>query len=150
MMHRPIAKTFATMYDVAANEPGCVVGCLDPAAPRAIGTRWAKGRAGPDHQLWKSAFPTLRVNATLIPSKNGQPHGVAPYRAFGVNCRFAKGGPGARAEMDAIGVDKGLLDMTYKLHHHTFCPWLCAAFPNRTRVKCPSRQPANLAASCCI
>ena len=158
MMRRRTAQTFATMYDVAANEPGCVVGCLDPASPRAVGTRWAQGHSGSDHQIWKAAFLMLRANATLISSKNGQPHDASPYRIFGVNCHFAKGGyrgVGARPELDAIGVDDHLLDLTQKSHkqksnNHAFCPWLCAAFPNRTRIKCPTRQPPDLADSCCL
>ena len=55
-----------------------------------------------------------------------------------------------RAELDAIAVDDRLLDLTIDAHraqepHSAFCPWLCAAFPNRTRVKCPGAS----AAGCC-
>ena len=55
-----------------------------------------------------------------------------------------------RAELDAIAIDDRLLDLTIDAHRaaeprRAFCPWLCAAFPNRTRVKCPGAS----AAGCC-
>jgi len=136
---------------------------------------WKSARAGPvrqahpDHQLWKSAFLTLRAKATLRPSRNNQPEHVAPYRTFGLACEFqprnmfpargkahwtAREVAAVRAELDAIAIDDLLLDLTIDAHRaaepgRAFCPWLCSVFPNRTKVKCPMRQPFLLAASCC-
>ena len=136
---------------------------------------WKSARAGPvrqahpDHQLWKSAFLTLRAKATLRPSRNNQPEHVAPYRTFGLACEFqprnmfpargkahwtAREVAAVRAELDAIAIDDRLLDLTIDAHRaaepgRAFCPWLCSVFPNRTKVKCPMRQPFLLAASCC-
>ena len=150
MMHRRTARTFATMYDVAETKPDCVVGCLDAASSLAI--HRPNGNTRADAQLWKSAFLTLRANATLVPSRNGQPHDVPLYRNFGKDCRSAVRGNASavRAELDAMEIDETLLDLTIRQTKHAFCPWLCRAFPNRTRVKCPSRQPPALAASCCV
>ena len=136
---------------------------------------WKSVRAGPvrqahpDHQLWKSAFLTLRARATLRPSRNYQPEHVAPYRTFGLACEFqprnmfpargkahwtAREVAAVRAELDAIAIDDRLLDLTIDAHRaaepgRAFCPWLCSVFPNRTKVECPMRQPFLLAASCC-
>jgi len=98
--------------------------------------------------------------STQVASANHQPGDVAPYRLFGVECRFAPHGVKARPELDAIGVDDAVLDLTINADHHkqganpntSFCPWLCAAFPNRARVKCGTREPAKDGRSnvCCL
>ncbi len=169
MMHRRTASVFATAFDVAATEPGCAVGCVDAASLKAIGRTSRRAGAHADMQLWKSAFLTLRAKATLRPSKNHQPEHVAPYRTFGLACEFqprnmfpargkahwtAREVAAVRAELDAIAIDDRLLDLTIDAHRaaepgRAFCPWLCSVFPNRTKVKCPMRQPFLLAASCC-
>ena len=155
MMHRRTAMVFATAFDVAATEPGCTVGCIDATSLKAIGRTSRRAWAHADMQLWKSAFLTLRAKATLRPSKNHQPEHVAPYRTFGLTCEFQPRDmfpevAAVRAELDAIAIDDRLLDLTIDAHraqepHRAFCPWLCAVFPNRTRVKCPGAS----AAGCC-
>ena len=169
MMHRRTATVFATAFDIAATKPGCAVGCVDADSLKAIGqdppTYSRRAGAHADMQLWKSAFLTLRAKATLRPSKNHQPEHVAPYRTFGLACEFqprnmfpalgkahwtAREVAAVRAELDAIAIDDRLLDLTIDAHiaaepHRAFCPWLCAVFPNRTRVKCPGAS----AAGCC-
>jgi hypothetical protein len=55
MMRRRTARVFATMYDVAATEAGCVVGCLDAASTEAIKKKPTKAGPHADAQLWKSA-----------------------------------------------------------------------------------------------
>ena len=155
MMHRRTATVFATAFDVAATEPGCTVGCIDATSLKAIGRTSRRAWAHADMQLWKSAFLTLRAKATLRPSKNHQPEHIAPYRTFGLTCEFQPRDmfpevAAVRAELDAIAIDDRLLDFTIDAHraqepHRAFCPWLCAVFPNRTRVKCPGAS----AAGCC-
>ena len=159
MMHRRTASVFATAFDVAATEPGCAVGCVDADSLKAIGQTSGRAWAHADMQLWKSAFLTLRAKATLRPSKNKQPEHVAPYRTFGLTCErqprdMFPEAAAMRAELDAIAIDDRLLDLTIDAHRaaepgRAFCPWLCSVFPNRTKVKCPMRQPFLLAASCC-
>ena len=155
MMHRRTASVFATAFDVAATKPGCAVGCVDADSLKAIGQTSGRAWAHADMQLWKSAFLTLRAKATLRPSKNKQPEHVAPYRTFGLTCErqprdMFPEAAAMRAELDAIAIDDRLLDLTIDAHRaaeprRAFCPWLCAAFPNRTRVKCPGAS----AAGCC-
>ena len=155
MMHRRTASVFATAFDVAAIKPGCAVGCVDADSLKAIGQTSGRAWAHADMQLWKSAFLTLRAKATLRPSKNKQPEHVAPYRTFGLTCErqprdMFPEAAAMRAELDAIAIDDRLLDLTIDAHRaaeprRAFCPWLCAAFPNRTRVKCPGAS----AAGCC-
>ena len=142
-----VAKCFLALAIVAT---GAELGTMDAASSLAIHRPNPNTRA--DAQLWKSAFLTLRANATLVPSRNGQPHDVPLYRNLGKDCRSAVRGNASavRAELDAMEIDETLLDLTIRQTKHAFCPWLCRAFPNRTRVKCPSRQPPALAASCCV
>ena len=159
MMHRRTASVFATAFDVAATKPGCAVGCVDADSLKAIGQTSGRAGAHADMQLWKSAFLTLRAKATLRPSKNKQPEHVAPYRTFGLTCErqprdMFPEAAAMHAELDAIAIDDRLLDLTIDAHRaaepgRAFCPWLCSVFPNRTKVKCPMRQPFLLAASCC-
>ena len=159
MMHRRTASVFATAFDVAATKPGCAVGCVDADSLKAIGQTSGRAWAHADMQLWKSAFLTLRAKATLRPSKNKQPEHVAPYRTFGLTCErqprdMFPEAAAMRAELDAIAIDDRLLDLTIDAHRaaepgRAFWPWLRSVFPNRTKVKCPMRQPFLLAASCC-
>ena len=153
-MYRLQAKLLALAIVASGAELGTNDRGLSNASDEVEGlfVRESNPNTRADAQLWKSAFLTLRANATLVPSRNGQPHDVPLYRNFGKDCRSAVRGNASavRAELDAMEIDETLLDLTIRQTKHAFCPWLCRAFPNCTRVKCPSRQPPALAASCCV
>ena len=86
-----VAKCFLALAIVAT---GAELGTMDAASSLAIHRPNPNTRA--DAQLWKSAFLTLRANATLVPSRNGQPHDVPLYRNFGKDCRSAVRGTTVR------------------------------------------------------